>query len=176
MGVTHVVWLPDSETSFLYEEMVADPSLHLVQVAREGESIGVALGLWVGGKKPVVLIQNTGLFESGDSVRSLAVDSSLPIVLMVGYRGYTRHGVTPDFRRALHGADRQRLGAGVLPGRDGRGRGQDIALLRAGGRNPEAGSLPLRRRVEAGLAPLLRLHRQHFIEASPVALLAAERG
>ena len=95
-GVTHVVWLPDSETSFLYEEMVADPSLHLVQVAREGESIGVALGLWVGGKKPVVLIQNTGLFESGDSVRSLAVDSSLPIVLMVGYRGYTRHGVTPD--------------------------------------------------------------------------------
>ncbi len=95
-GVTHVVWLPDSETSFLYDEMSADSELELVQVAREGESIGVALGLWVGGKKPVVLIQNTGLFESGDSVRSLAIDSQLPIVIMIGYRGWTRHGVTRD--------------------------------------------------------------------------------
>ena len=95
-GVTHVVWLPDSETSFLYEEMLGDPDLELVQVAREGESIAVALGLWVGGKKPVVLIQNTGLFESGDSVRSIAVDAELPVVLMIGYRGWTRHGVTND--------------------------------------------------------------------------------
>ena len=28
-GVTHVVCLPDSETNFMYEQMVADESLHL---------------------------------------------------------------------------------------------------------------------------------------------------
>ena len=95
-GVTHVVWLPDSETNFMYKEMMADPELELVPVAREGESIAIALGLWVGGMKPVVLIQNTGLFESGDSVRSLALDMELPVVLMIGYRGWTRHGNTPD--------------------------------------------------------------------------------
>ena len=26
-GVTHVVWLPDSETNFLYQLMVAEPSI-----------------------------------------------------------------------------------------------------------------------------------------------------
>jgi len=95
-SVTHVVWLPDSETNFMYEQMVADPTLNLVPVCREGETMAIAAGLWVGGKKPVVLIQNTGLMESGDSVRGLALDINFPLVLMIGYRGWTRHGVTND--------------------------------------------------------------------------------
>ena len=95
-GVTHIVWLPDSETNFMYQQMVADSTLTLVPVCREGESMAIAAGLWVGGKKPVVLIQNTGLFESGDSVRGLGLDINFPLVMMIGYRGWTRHGVTTD--------------------------------------------------------------------------------
>ncbi len=95
-GVTHVVWLPDSETNFMYEQMTGESDIKLVPVCREGESMAVAAGLWVGGKKPVVLIQNTGMFESGDSIRGLALDVGFPLVMMVGYRGWTRHGVTAD--------------------------------------------------------------------------------
>ncbi len=95
-GVTHVVWLPDTETSFLYDLLDSDPNLQIVPICREGESIPLAAGLWVGGKKPVVLIQNTGFFESGDSIRGLALDIDLPLVIMIGYRGWTRHGVTHD--------------------------------------------------------------------------------
>ena len=95
-GVTHVVWLPDSETNFMFKELTADPTLEIVPICREGESIAIAAGLWVGGKRPVVMIQNTGLFESGDSVRGLALDVGLPLVIMIGYRGWTRHGVTGD--------------------------------------------------------------------------------
>ncbi len=94
--VTHVVWLPDSETNFMYEQVVADPRLDLVPICREGESMPIAAGLWVGGKKPVVLIQNTGMFESGDSIRGLGIDINFPMVMMIGYRGWTRHGETPD--------------------------------------------------------------------------------
>ena len=95
-NVTHVVWLPDSETNFMYQLMEADPDLNLVPVCREGESMAIAAGLWVGGKKPVVLIQNTGMMESGDSIRGLALDINLPLVMPIGYRGWTRHGVTTD--------------------------------------------------------------------------------
>jgi len=35
--------------------------------------------MWVGGAKPVVLIQNTGLFESGDSIRGINIDMAIPI-------------------------------------------------------------------------------------------------
>jgi len=95
-GVTHVVWLPDSETNWLYLLMKAEPSLTLVAVAREGLAFSAAAGLSAGGKHPVILIQNTGLMESGDSLRGWAIGLNIPVVLIVGYRGWTRHGVTED--------------------------------------------------------------------------------
>lgn len=95
-GITHVVWLPDSETNWLYLLMKGEPSLTLVAVPREGTAMSVASGLAAGGKKPLVLIQNTGLMESGDSLRGWLLGMDVPVVLMVGLRGWTRHGVTTD--------------------------------------------------------------------------------
>ena len=94
--VTHVIWLPDSETNFMYELMTREEGLKIVPVCREGESMAIAAGIWVGGQKPVVLIQNTGMFESGDSIRGLGIDLGFPLVMMIGYRGWTRHGITRD--------------------------------------------------------------------------------
>ena len=95
-GVSHVVWLPDSETNWLFLLMKADPSLTLVGVNREGLAFSAASGIYAGGKTPLILIQNTGLMESGDSMRGWAMQMEVPVVLMVGYRGYTRHGVNTD--------------------------------------------------------------------------------
>ena len=95
-GVTHVVWLPDSETNWLYLLMKADPALTLVGVNREALAFSTASGIHAGGKVPLILIQNTGLMDSGDSLRGWALGMQVPVVLMVGYRGYTRHGVNTD--------------------------------------------------------------------------------
>ena len=38
--VTHVVWLPDSETNFMYQQLTADPDVDLVPVCREGGDHG----------------------------------------------------------------------------------------------------------------------------------------
>src|SRR5258707_8354179 len=95
-GVSHIVWLPDSETNWLYVLMKAEPSLYVVAVSREGLAYSLAAGLSAGGKTPVILIQNTGLMESGDSLRGWALGLNIPVVLMVGYRGWTRHGVNTD--------------------------------------------------------------------------------
>jgi sulfopyruvate decarboxylase subunit alpha len=95
-GVTHIVWLPDSETNWLYLLMKADPDLRLVGVTREGHAASIAAGLYAGGRRPMILIQNTGMMESGDSIRGWLIGLQVPVVLMVGYRGYTRHGVNTD--------------------------------------------------------------------------------
>ena len=95
-GVTHVVTIPDSETNYLYELMKEQTWLDIVPASREGQTMAIALGLIVGGKVPVCLIQNTGMMESGDSIRGMALDSGFPLVLVVGYRGWNRHGVITD--------------------------------------------------------------------------------
>ena len=95
-GITHIVWLPDSEAGFMYKAMMNQRDLTLVPVCREGEAIAIAAGLMLGGKKPVVLHQSTGFFESGDSVRGLALDLGLPLLLLIGYRGWHRNAPLID--------------------------------------------------------------------------------
>ena len=88
-GVTHVVGLPDTETGPVFDALAESESPRLVPVCREGEAIAIAAGLWAGGKHPVVLIQSTGLFESGDSLRNVAFELDAPVNLIVGYRGHS---------------------------------------------------------------------------------------
>jgi sulfopyruvate decarboxylase TPP-binding subunit len=73
--------------------------LKLVRVCREGEAWAIAAGLWIGGARPVVVIQNTGLFESGDSLRNVLFDLGLPLYALIGYRSYLIEGSTDSARR-----------------------------------------------------------------------------
>ena len=88
LGVSHVVWLPDSELGQWEAALGASSKLKLVRVCREGEVFGIAAGLHIGGKRPVVVIQCTGFYEAGDALRNVVHDMGLPIFMIVGYRGY----------------------------------------------------------------------------------------
>ncbi len=87
-GVTHVIWIPDSEIGTWEAGLLANPGLRLLRVCREGEAMVLAAGLMLGGQKPVVLIQCTGLFEAGDALRNVVHDLKLPLFLIVGVRSY----------------------------------------------------------------------------------------
>ncbi len=95
LGVTHVVGVPDSTTGEWMREIFFSEQLTLVNVCREGEAWGLAAGLFVGGAKPVVLIQCTGLFESGDALRNAVHDYGLPLFGIVGYRSYLNQSSLP---------------------------------------------------------------------------------
>jgi sulfopyruvate decarboxylase TPP-binding subunit len=85
-GFTHVVWLPDSALGPWEAALNQPGTLQLVRVCREGEAWLIAAGLHLGGQRPLVMIQNTGLFESGDALRNVLFDLKLPIPAVIGYR------------------------------------------------------------------------------------------
>lgn len=87
-GVSHVVWLPDSELGRWEAALGASSRPKLIRVCREGEAYGIAAGLYLGGGDPVVVIQCTGFYESGDALRNVIHDMRLPLFLIVGYRGF----------------------------------------------------------------------------------------
>jgi sulfopyruvate decarboxylase subunit alpha len=87
-GVTHVVGVPDNGSRALFERLWAHPHIEVILTSREGEAFGLASGLYLGGATPLVLIQNTGFFEAGDAFRGTAYNMGLPLVMLVGYRGY----------------------------------------------------------------------------------------
>jgi sulfopyruvate decarboxylase TPP-binding subunit len=95
MGITHVVSIADSTIGPWHPAIEASPDLRLVRVCREGEAWAVAAGLYLGGATPLVLIQCTGLFESGDSLRNILHDWKLPIFSVIGYRSYLNQSTLP---------------------------------------------------------------------------------
>jgi sulfopyruvate decarboxylase TPP-binding subunit len=90
-GVTHVVWIPDSHLGAWESALAPADSPRLVRATREGEAIAIAAGLFLGGARPLVVIQCTGLFEAGDALRNVVYDMELPLALVVGIRSYVAH-------------------------------------------------------------------------------------
>src|ERR671913_2057011 len=86
-GFTHLVWIPDSHFG-TWEPALARSRLAPIRPCREGEAVGIAAGLMLGGARPLVAIQCTGFFEAGDAVRNVAHDLKLPLKLIVGVRSW----------------------------------------------------------------------------------------
>ena len=89
LGITHVLMIPYSESRLLYRAIDEDPDIQLITPCREGESVAIAAGLWTGGRKPLVVIQNTGFMEAGDALRGCGLGPKVPLRLVVGWRGYS---------------------------------------------------------------------------------------
>jgi sulfopyruvate decarboxylase subunit alpha len=95
VGVTHVITVPDSTIGRWEPAIEQSGRIRLVRVCREGEAWQVAAGLYLGGATPLVMIQCTGLFESGDAIRNALHDWKVPVFSIVGYRSYLDQAKLP---------------------------------------------------------------------------------
>jgi sulfopyruvate decarboxylase subunit alpha len=60
--------------------------LYVVSV-REDNAVGLAVGAYLGGKQPAVLMQSSGLGQCIDALASLASLYKIPLLLVIGWRG-----------------------------------------------------------------------------------------
>lgn len=87
-NITHAIGVPDNGSARIYELLREEQNIEVITVTREGEAFAIAAGLDIGGKKPVIIIQNTGFLESGDAFRGTVFNMQIPVVVFIGYRGY----------------------------------------------------------------------------------------
>lgn len=99
LGVTEVVWVPDSLLAQWETALEQSIRVRLVRVCREGEAWPLAAGLHLGGRRPVVMMQTTGLFESGDGLRNALYDFNLPLFAVIGARSWLTENSTDSARR-----------------------------------------------------------------------------
>lgn len=58
-----------------------------IPVTREEEGVGIAAGAYLGGKRPAVLMQNSGLGNSINAIKSLLELYDIPIIFIMSHRG-----------------------------------------------------------------------------------------
>jgi sulfopyruvate decarboxylase subunit alpha len=87
-GIRFIVALPDRVTSeHLLKPMLKDPELRVVQVCKEDEGVSICSGLYAAGHRALLLIQYTGLLDSLNAMRGVAVEGKNPVCFMVGLLG-----------------------------------------------------------------------------------------
>jgi sulfopyruvate decarboxylase subunit alpha len=111
-GVTHVVIVANGENAAIDAAARQDPDIEVVDTCREGEAVALASGLALGGARPVVTMENFGLFESLDTFRSLPVDFGIGLPVFVGYTGRPAPGLGDALQPILGNVTSQVLIAG----------------------------------------------------------------
>ena len=87
-GVRHVAALPDIVTSGgILRPLSEDPDIRLIRLCKEDEGVSICAGLSYCEKRAVLLMQQTGLMDSLNSVRATGVEYGLPICMVVGLLG-----------------------------------------------------------------------------------------
>jgi sulfopyruvate decarboxylase TPP-binding subunit len=83
--IEFVVSVPDITTSEgVLRPLSQSAAPRLIRVCKEDEGIGICAGLSYTGRRSLLLIQQTGLLDSINAVRGVAVEYGLPICMMVG--------------------------------------------------------------------------------------------
>ena len=87
-AIRFVVALPDRTTSeHLLKPILADRDFRVVQVCKEDEGISICSGLYATGERALLLMQQTGLLDSVNALRGIAVEGQNPVCMMVGLLG-----------------------------------------------------------------------------------------
>ena len=84
-GIDFIISVPDITTSEgLLRPLAQETDPRLIRVCKEDEGVGICAGLSYCGRRSLLLIQQTGLLDSINAIRGVAVEYALPICMMVG--------------------------------------------------------------------------------------------
>ena len=87
-GSRHVVYVPDNPLSHVLTILGRDyPDVRTTLATREEEAFGIAAGLYLGGARPTVLLQSSGLGNSLNAITSLLLPYQIPMLIVISLRG-----------------------------------------------------------------------------------------
>jgi sulfopyruvate decarboxylase subunit alpha len=86
-GIDFMTSVPCVNLSQLLKLISSDPEIVHIPVTREEEGVGLCAGAWMGGKKPALLMQNSGLGNSINAIASLDLLYGIPLLMIISHRG-----------------------------------------------------------------------------------------
>ena len=87
-GYTHLCVVPCSFAKNVINEVINNPAIEYVPCASEAVVCSVAAGLKMAGKKPVVIVQSSGVTNMGSCITSLLKPYGIMVPLLTSWRTY----------------------------------------------------------------------------------------
>jgi len=86
-GIDFAASVPCVNLQQLLALVSGDPAVIHVPVTREEEGLGLCAGAWMGGRKPALLMQNSGLGNCINALASLDQLYGIPLLMIISHRG-----------------------------------------------------------------------------------------
>ncbi len=87
-GFDFYTGVPCSLLKGIYPILENEPTDRYVSAVREDSAFGIAAGAYLGGRKPALFIQNSGLGVSVNALSSLLILYKMPCLIVASWRGY----------------------------------------------------------------------------------------
>lgn len=85
-GIDFIVGLPDSWLAATLQCVREEPAFTYVPVVNERSGVCVCAGAWLGGKKPAMLMEASGLLMATEALTRLR-PFYIPFLMVISYRG-----------------------------------------------------------------------------------------
>lgn len=82
-----IVQVPDLVLADLIRMAEDDPSFQVINPTREEEGVGIITGAYLGGRRGVLMMQNSGLGNAANALAGLAVPCQIPFLMLISPRG-----------------------------------------------------------------------------------------
>jgi sulfopyruvate decarboxylase TPP-binding subunit len=103
LGVSHIICIPDTNLRTTIASLVAAEPPRMIYACTEDEAIGIHTGLYITGHKPMLLIQNNGLYACINTLKAMPLDAQIPTFFLIGQFGRdAKLAVEDNPRRAVH--------------------------------------------------------------------------
>jgi sulfopyruvate decarboxylase subunit alpha len=86
-GIDFVAAFPSSSMSETERQIESDRRFECVFASNEGEAVGICGGAWLGGKRPVLLMENSGLSLVTYQIVRLNAAFDVPLLMVMDFRG-----------------------------------------------------------------------------------------
>lgn len=86
-GLDFFLSVPCKLLGGLIDKLQADTDIIYTPVTREEEGVGMACGAHLAGRRPVIVMQNSGFGNSSNAILSLLNYYRVPVVFVVSHRG-----------------------------------------------------------------------------------------
>jgi sulfopyruvate decarboxylase subunit alpha len=83
-GIDTIVLLSESWLFEVHRQIESDSFFTVIPVANEGDGVSICAGMWLGGKRCAMLMENSGLRVACEALARL---QGLPVLLLMSYRG-----------------------------------------------------------------------------------------
>ena len=94
-AVSHVIVVPDTYQKTFLAAVAAAADLTFVSACTEDEALAINAGLYATGHRPILSVQNNGIYACINTLRGIALDGAVPTVMLIGQYGQTAE-VAPE--------------------------------------------------------------------------------